>query len=177
MVANGGIFGWPDIRQNPDTFQALATYDNAKLLYSYASSYANMFGDYTCIRGKEGTLFSHGGEGSARWFFVPEHKFLPGGFDFYEGMKETINKGKAEIVSTEEYGMKLGPVYLSDDSKYHLDNWVDCMRDRSTVPNGNIHTGFWHSIACVMATQAYREGKKLYWDRTKEEIVDHPVIT
>jgi predicted dehydrogenase len=22
MVANGGIFGWPDIRQNPDTFQA-----------------------------------------------------------------------------------------------------------------------------------------------------------
>jgi len=25
MVANGGIFGWPDIRENPDTFQALAT--------------------------------------------------------------------------------------------------------------------------------------------------------
>ena len=32
MVANGGIFGWPDIRQNPDTFQALATYDDAKLI-------------------------------------------------------------------------------------------------------------------------------------------------
>jgi predicted dehydrogenase len=34
MVANGGIFAWPDIRQNPDTFQALATYDDTKLLYS-----------------------------------------------------------------------------------------------------------------------------------------------
>ena len=33
MVANGGIFGWPDIRQNPDTFQALATYDDNKFLY------------------------------------------------------------------------------------------------------------------------------------------------
>jgi len=33
MVANGGIFGWPDIRQNPDTFQALATYEDAKMLY------------------------------------------------------------------------------------------------------------------------------------------------
>lgn len=175
MVANGGIFGWPDIRQNPDTFQALATYDDAKLLYSYASNYANMFGDYTCIRGKNGTLFSHGGEGSARWFYIPEHQSLAGGFDFYEGIKEAINKGRAEIVTTEEYGMKLGPVYLSDDSKYHLDNWIDCMRDRSKVPNGNIHTGFWHSIATIMATQAYREGKKLYWDRTKEEIVDHPV--
>jgi predicted dehydrogenase len=176
MVANGGIFGWPDIRQNPDTFQALATYNDAKILYSYASSYANKFGDYTCIRGKDGTLFSHGGEGSARWFFVPEHKSLTGGFDFYEGMKETINKGIAEIVTTEEYGMKLGPVYLSDENKYHLDNWVDCMRSRNT-PNGSIHTGFWHSIACIMATRAYREGKKLYWDRTKEEIVDQPVTS
>ena len=175
MVANGGIFGWPDIRQNPDTFQALATYDDAKLLYSYTSNYASKFGDYTCIRGKDGTLFSHGGEGSARWFFIPEHQNLIGGFDFYEGMKETITRGKAEIVTTEEYGMKLGPVYLSDDSKYHLDNWIDCMRSRSIVPNGNIHTGFWHSIATIMATQAYREGKKLYWDRAKEEIVDHPV--
>jgi hypothetical protein len=28
-----------------------------------------------------------------------------------------------------------------------------------------------------MATLAYREGKKLYWDRSKEEIVDQPVIS
>jgi predicted dehydrogenase len=176
MVANGGIYGWPDIRQNPDTFQALATYEDAKLLYSYTSNYASLFGDYSCIRGKQGTLFAHGGEGSSRWFFVPEHQDLPGGFDFYEGMKETIKSGKAEIVTTEEYEMKLGPVNVSDNSKYHLDNWIDCMRARNLMPNGNIHTGFWHSVASIMATRAYREGKKLYWDRTKEEIVDHPVI-
>jgi predicted dehydrogenase len=176
MVANGGIFGWPDIRQNPDTFQALATYNDAKLLYSYTSNYASKFGDYTCIRGKQGTLFAHGGEGSSRWFFIPEHQDLPGGFDFYEGMKETVKNGKAEIVTTEEYGMKLGPVNVSDNSKYHLDNWIDCMRDRNRIPNGNIHTGFWHSVASIMATRAYRESKKLYWDRNREEIADHPVI-
>jgi predicted dehydrogenase len=176
MVANGGIFGWPDIRQNPDTFQALATYDDAKFLYSYNSNYANMFGDYTCIRGKDATLFAHGGEGSARWFLIPEHQRLPGGFDFYEGMREAIKNGKAEIVTTEEYGMKLGPVNLSDDSKFHVDNWVDCMRARELNTNGNIHTGFWNAVASVMATYAYRQGKKLYWDRNREEIVDHPVI-
>ncbi len=176
IVANGGIFGWPDIRQNPDTFQALATYDEKKFLYSYSSSYANKFGDYTCIRGKEGTLFAHGGEGSPRWFFIPENQDLPGGFDFYEGMKEAIKNKKAEVVTTKEYEMKMGPVVLSDDSKYHMDNWVDCMRNRSISPNGHIHTGFWHSIASIMATRASREGKKLYWDRTKEEIVDHPVL-
>jgi predicted dehydrogenase len=176
MVANGGIFGWPDIRQNPDTFQALATYDDARLLYSYSSSYANAFGDYTCIRGKDGTLFAHGGEGSSRWFFIPEHQDLPGGFDFSEGLKEAVKSGKAEIVSIEEYGMKPGPVSNSDDSKYHLDNWIDCIRARNSDTNGNIHTGYWNAIASILATYAYREGKKLYWDRTKEEIADHPVI-
>ena len=135
MVANGGIFGWPDIRQNPDTIQALATYDDNKILHSYASSYANKFGDYTCIRGKDGTLFAHGGEGSARWFFIPEHQNLPGGLDFYAGLNEAVKAGKAEIVTTEEYNMKLGPVNLSDDSKYHLDNWIDCIRSpESGIP-------------------------------------------
>ncbi len=91
-------------------------------------------------------------------------------------MKEMINRGKAEVVSTVEYGMKPGPVNTNDNMPYHLNNWIDCMRNRDVVPNGNIHTGYWHSIASIMATRAYREGKKLYWDRTKEEIVDHPVI-
>ncbi len=44
------------------------------------------------------------------------------------------------------------------------------------MPNGHIHTGFWHSVGVAMATQAYREGKKLYWDRKNEQIVDHPVL-
>jgi predicted dehydrogenase len=173
VVANGGIFGWPDIRQNPDTFQALATYDDAKFLYSYTTNFASMFGDYSCIRGKEGTLFAHGGEGSPRWFFIPEHQRLPGGFDFYEGMKSAIQSGKAEMITTPEYENKLPPVSLSDDSKPHLDNWIDCMRARNLNTNGNIHTGFWNSVAAIMATRSYREGKKLYWDRESEEIVDH----
>ena len=172
MVANGGIFGWPDIRQNPDTIQALATYEDAKLLYSYNSNYASKFGDYTCIRGKEATLFSHGGEGSSRWFLVPEHQKLIGGFDFYEGMKEAVKAGKAEIVTAPEYENKLGPVNANDNAPFHLDNWIECMRDRNINTNGNIHTGYWNAVASVMATYAYRTGKKLYWDRTREEIVD-----
>ena len=176
MVANGGIFGWPDIRQNPDTFQSLATYNEKKFLYSYSSSYASRFGDYSCIRGKEGTLFAHGGEGSPRWFYIPEHQKLPAGFDFYEGIKEAVKKGIAEMITDEEdYGNGLPPWVLSDNSKYHLDNWIDCMRNRDQNTNGNIHTGFWHSIGVVMATRSYREGKKLYWDREKEEIVDYEV--
>lgn len=176
MVANGGIFGWPDIRQNPDTFQALATYDDAKILYSYNSNYANMFGDYTCIRGKEGTLFAQGGEGSANWYYIPEHQHLPGGFDFFGGLKEAINAGKAERVTVEVDGKQVVPTRQGDNTSAHIDNWIDCIRTRNLNTNGNIHTGYWNAIASIMATYAYREGKKLYWDRTKEEIVYSPVI-
>ena len=175
MVANGGIFGWPDIRENPDTFQALATYEKEKFLYSYSSSYANKFGDHTIIRGKEGTLFSHGGEGSPRWFYIPEHQNLPAGFDFYRGLKDAVDRGLAELIMIPEFNGQLPPTNLSDDSKVHLDNWIDCMRDRNLETNGHIMSGYWHSIGIIMAMRAYRENKKMYWDRIKEKIVDHPL--
>ena len=175
MVANGGIFGWPDIRENPDTFQALATYEKEKFLYSYSSSYANKFGDHTTIRGKDGTLYAHAGESGPRWFFIPEHLDLPAGFDFYRGLEKAVNEGKAELITVPEFNGQLPPTSMSDDSKPHLDNWIDCMRDRNQMTNGHIMTGYWHSIGIIMATRAYREGKKLYWDRKKEEITDKTV--
>ena len=79
------------------------------------------------------------------------------------------------MITTEEYGMKLPPVNLSDNSKNHLDNWIDCIRSRDPSTNGHIHTGFWHSIGAIMATRSYREGKKLYWDRENEEIVENTI--
>jgi hypothetical protein len=56
---------------------------------------------------------------------------------------------------------------------YHTDEWFRCLRTRKT-PNGNIQTGFAHSVALVMATRSYREGKKIYWDKKSEQILDHP---
>lgn len=174
MVANGGIFGWPDIRENPDTFQALATYQKENFLYSYSSSYANKFGDHTIIRGKDGTLFAHAGESGPRWFLIPEHLDLPAGFDFYKGVEDAVKKGIAELITVPEFKGKLPPTAISDDSKPHLDNWIDCIRSREQMTNGHIMTGYWHSIGIIMATRAYREGKKLYWDRMKEDIRDSP---
>jgi len=92
-------------------------------------------------------------------------------------MKAAVQSGKAEMVTVKEvYGENMPPVQLSDDSKYHMDNWIDCMRKRDPGTNGNIHSGFGHSIGQIMATRAYREGKKLYWDHNREEITDQPVI-
>jgi hypothetical protein len=33
---------------------------------------------------------------------------------------------------------------------------------------------FAHSVAVIMVTRSYRENRKMYWDRTREEILDRP---
>ena len=63
------------------------------------------------------------------------------------------------------------PIAQDDDLEAHTSNWLECIRSR-TSPNGHVDTGFAHAVAVVMATRSYREGKKLYWDRTHEAIVE-----
>ncbi len=168
-VANGGIFVWHDERENPDTLQCLSTFREKEVLYSYCSSYGNGHGDHTVIRGTEGTLYSPGGEGSPRWYFVPEARSAWGSNVHFDRRAET--DPEPELVRPVDREDEVPPVSQDDNLKAHTDNWLSCLRTRKT-PNGSIDSGFAHSVAVVMATRSYREGKKLYWDREKEEIVE-----
>ncbi|MBN2289953.1 MAG: Gfo/Idh/MocA family oxidoreductase [Candidatus Glassbacteria bacterium] len=169
-VSNGGIFAWHDVRENPDTFSCLSTFQKKEVLYSYSSSYGNAYGDHTVIRGTEGTLYSPGGEGSPQWWFLPETRSAWGSNIVFN--RSTGKKPEPEPVAIPGHE-GIPPIHQDDDQKYHTDNWLACMRSRKT-PNGSIETGFAHSVAVVMATRSYREGKKMYWDAAGEEILDHP---
>src|ERR1051325_2926079 len=70
-VAHGGIFAWPDGRENPDTFQALLEYPKG-FLVSYSTSFGNDSDSFTRIMGDRATLINVGGEGSQRWKMVEE---------------------------------------------------------------------------------------------------------
>ncbi|MBN1420683.1 MAG: Gfo/Idh/MocA family oxidoreductase [Planctomycetes bacterium] len=50
----------------------------------------------------------------------------------------------------------------------HVKNWLECMRTRLT-PNADISAGFSHAVATIMASQALWKGKRIVWDREKEE--------
>lgn len=171
-VSNGGIFAWHDVRENPDTFQCVSTFSAKQVLYTYGTTFGNAYGDHTIIRGMRGTLYSPGGEGSPQWWFLPETRS--------RWRSNTIfnlnsGQGKAEPVTIAGH-TELAPLEQSDNLQYHTDNWFECMRSRKT-PNGSIATGFAHSVAVVMATRSYREGKKMYWDRKNEEIVERPAAS
>jgi hypothetical protein len=38
-----------------------------------------------------------------------------------------------------------------------------------------VDNGLSHSVACIMAADAYWSGKKQYWNAATEEIQDYPV--
>jgi predicted dehydrogenase len=170
IVSNGGIFAWHDVRENPDTFQCLSTFAEKQVLYSYSTTFGNGYGDHTIIRGTKGTLYSPGGEGSPQWWFQPETRS-----EWRSNKVFNLRTGPAKPEPVTIPGHPdIAPVHQDDNLKYHSDNWFRCMRNRGK-PNGSIETGFAHAVAVVMATRSYREGKKLYWDRKTEQIVDRPV--
>ncbi len=163
VVANGGVFAWHDGRENPDTFQALFTYSSG-LLVSYATSFGNDAPSFTRIMGKNATLINHGGEGSPRWQMVEEkgnHEDDP-----------TVDSRRAVKDVTLSDDKSLPPTFIGDEDPSHMANWLDCLRSRKQ-PNATVHHGYAHSVACIMAAQAYWSGKKLYWDPRAEAILDH----
>jgi len=52
----------------------------------------------------------------------------------------------------------------------HMRNFFDCIRSGAT-PNCPFEIGYRTSIACRMAVESYRQGRPMYWDPAKEEII------
>jgi predicted dehydrogenase len=163
VAAHGGILAWPDGRENPDTFQALLEYPKG-FLVSYSTSFGNDSPSFTRYMGKKATLNNIGGEGSPRYQLVEEkgnHEDDPD-VDRARTAKNVLLPGSSE----------LPPMGIDDMSLGHMTNWFECLRSRQQ-PRCTVHEGFSHAVACMMATQAYWSGKKVYWDAKSESILDH----
>ena len=64
VVANGGVFAWPDGRENPDTCVAAVTYPKG-FLYTYKTIFGNSYRSFSRIQGSDGTIANYGGEGAS----------------------------------------------------------------------------------------------------------------
>ena len=164
-VSHGGVFAWHDGRENADTFQALLEYPKG-FLVSYSTSFGNDAPSFTRYMGKNATLFNIGGEGSPRYQLVEEK-------GTHEDDSDIDQKRKSRYILLPGQ-TELPPMGIDDLTLEHMANWFDCMRSRRQ-PDSPVHDGFAHSVACIMAAQAYWSGKKWYWDAKAEAIVDEPV--
>ena len=177
-AATGGVLTWNDGRENPDNATVSVLYPKG-FLYTYTTSFSNSYRSYSRIYGREGTIENYGGEGASLFLVTREggrHEQDP---ESHMGPTYTAPPGmgpeqdKAEIVQVPNAPApnSLGP---SDDDVDHLMHWLNAMRDRKE-PNATVDHGFSHAIVCIMAAKSYWSGKRLYWDPSKEEILDRPV--
>src|SRR5947208_8296262 len=162
VVAHGGIYAWPDGRQNPDTFQALLEYPKG-FLVSYSTSFGNDAPSFTRYMGKKATLINIGGEGSPRYQVIEEK-------GTHEDDADIDRKRESKYVSLPgEKG--LPPMGIDDLTLEHMANWFECMRSREQ-PHCTVHEGYAHSVACMMATESYWTGRKIFWDARTETFSD-----
>lgn len=162
VVAHGGVFAWPDGRENPDTFHALLEYPKG-FLVSYSTSFGNDAPGFTRYMGKKATLLNIGGEGSPRYQLVEEKGNHESNAD--------IDAQRAATYVLLPGETKVPPMSIDDLSLEHMTNWFECLRSRQ-APHCTVEEGFGHSVACIMAAQSYWSGQRLYWDATKEAILD-----
>lgn len=180
VVASGGVYAWPDGRENPDTFQALLEYPKG-FMVSYSTSFGNDCDSFTRVMGTKATLINQGGEGSRRWKLVEEkgnhedNPFIRRGEKLVT-LSDTAAHGMAWHERLLNGGIEktYGSLpYTSDSNPSHMRNWFECLRSRKD-PSASVDAGYAHSVAVIMAARAQREGKKLYWDAAGECIVDSP---
>ena len=57
-----------------------------------------------------------------------------------------------------------------DTTHLHIREWLECIRQGKT-PSCNIDAAFQEAMTAHMGTRAYLEGRTMYWDKDKEEIV------
>jgi len=176
-MATGGIFTWPDGRENPDTAIAAVTYPKG-FLYTYKTIFGNSYRSFARIQGRDGTIDNFGGEGASLFAVTRE-----GGRKEFDPFDVGPVYSTVPIVGPAADGQEIvrvpgapapNSVGPDDDDVTHVVNWLQSMQSRKQ-PNATVDHGFSHAIVCIMAAQSYWSGRRLYWDPKNEKITDQPV--
>ncbi len=170
VTADGGIFVWDDGRENPDTIVVNVTYPSG-WLYSYSCSFGTGYPGYQRYYGLNGTIEAEGEE-----YLVSG---TGGGAEPTPANLERARRSKPTAT-----GFRVNPNRLDEEIRItsedktpsttlHMKNWIECIRSRKK-PNADVMSGYYHSVACIMAHRSAYLGRKLYWDSKREEIVASP---
>jgi predicted dehydrogenase len=174
VMASGGVFAWPDERQNPDTCIAAVVYPKG-FLYNYKTTFGNSYRSFTRIQGRDGTITCNGVEGGAHLYAITREgnrsEYNDGTVPTYASLPLLASPDEDEHILRTPGAPVPSSRGLSDDDVDHMVNWLTAMQARRD-PDANVDHGFSHAVVCIMAAQSYWSGKRLYWDAKSEEIVE-----
>ncbi len=179
-TSSGGVYFFKDGRTVPDVLQTTFEYKDRGTTMLYSATLASQFNRTRKIMGHDATMEV----GSTLTITVDplsqkyaekiERGVIKPGEPFYQ----YIPGRSVDAVSsaTELYFAQRGLLYSYvggkryDTTFLHMKEWLHSIRTGEKNSCG-IQEGFEEAITAHMGTRAYLEGRTIYWDRDKEEIV------
>ncbi len=181
VVATGGIYFYKDGREVPDVFHAVFDYPQRELELVYSASLSSERFRGKVLMGHDGhmemenTLTVYADRNSTRYREKIEQGMITPEVPIFTYIPGRMNID-AVVSATEQYFASRGLLYTYvggkryDTAHLHLREWLNCIRT-STQPSCDIDQGFQEAITAHMATIAYRENRKVFWDAENEKII------
>jgi len=180
-TSSGGVYFFKDGRTVPDVLQTTFEFPDRDLTMLYSATLAS--------QRRRGKVFM-GHDASLELSSSFTVNIDPRSTRYAEQIKEGVIKPDTPFMSympgqtdvdaissaTELYFAQRGLMYAYvngkryDTTYLHLREWLECIRT-GQKPSCNIDAAFEEAMTAHMGTRAYLEGRTMYWDKEKEEIV------
>ncbi|NDV77999.1 Gfo/Idh/MocA family protein [Dysgonomonas sp. 511] len=181
-TSSGGVYFFKDGRTVPDVLQTTFEFPDKNMTMLYSATLASDRNRGKVIMGHDAsmevgdTLTVKVDPRSTRYKEKIEKGIIKPNVPFYTYVPGKDNVD-AVTSATELYFAQRGLLYSYlggkryDTTFLHMREWLECIRDRNKKPSCDIDAAFEEAITAHMGTRAYLEGRTMYWDKDKEEIV------
>ena len=180
-TSSGGIYYFKDGRTVPDVLQTTFEWPDRDLTMLYSATLASSRNRGKVFMGHDASmevsdiLVLTADRNSDRYAEKIKDGTIPTDQPFFTYVPGQ-SKVDAVTSATELYFAQRGLLYTYvngkryDTTHLHIREWLECIRQGKT-PSCNIDRGFEEAMTAHMGTRAYLEGRTMYWDKDKEEIV------
>lgn len=182
-MASGGIYFFKDGRTVPDVLNMAFEYPDRDLTLLYSATLASDKRRGKVIMGHDAyielsdSLIVNADPQSTRYKDQIEKGLIEPDKPIYSYVpgQEKID---AITSPTEKYFAGRGLLYTYrngksiDTTHLHLREWLNCIRKgNGAQPSCNIDQAFEEAMTAHMGTVSFKEGRRTYWDKEKEQIV------
>jgi len=180
-TSSGGVYFFKDGRTVPDVLQTTFEWPDRDLAMLYSATLASSRNRGKVFMGHDASmevsnmLSITADRDSERYAEKIMQGIIPTDTPFFTYVPGQ-SKVDAVTSATELYFAQRGLLYTYVDGKrydtthLHMREWLECIRQAQT-PSCNIDQAFQEAMTAHMGTRAYLEGRTMYWDKEKEEIV------
>lgn len=180
-ASSGGVYFFKDGRTVPDVLHTTFEFPDRGLTMLYSATLASSRGRGKVFMGHDAsmevsnTLSVTVDRNSTRYADKIRQGVIRTDQPFYNYVPGR-NSSDAVTSPTELYFAKRGLLYTYvngkryDTTHLHIREWLECIRQGKT-PSCNIDRAFEEAMTAHMGTRAYLEGRTMYWDAEREEIV------